>query len=239
MIRISTSGGKGGTGKTSIACGLASVLASRGSRVLVVDLDPQSNAGFALGADPRKDGGAADLIAGRAIDPQRINGIAVLVGGPGLLAPDIARADPEELADKLEGLDGFDFVVVDTPPGAPSLERLGLVAADVVLVVLDPHPFSLSGASRVVEDLDARKRKRRKGPKRWALVPSKIDRRRAADREIAADLATMFEDVPVFEVPQDSALASATADRVPLMTAAPHSRAAEALGVIADWIEKT
>ena len=48
--RIAIAARKGGVGKTSIACGLASVFAAQQKSVLVVDLDPQSNAAYALGA---------------------------------------------------------------------------------------------------------------------------------------------------------------------------------------------
>ena len=45
--RIAVAGRKGGVGKTTISCGIASVFASQNKRVLVVDLDPQSNAALA------------------------------------------------------------------------------------------------------------------------------------------------------------------------------------------------
>lgn len=236
MRRIAIAAGKGGVGKSSIALGLASVFVERGARVLLVDVDPQGNATWGAGAEPQRDGGAADFILGRDTAPQLVGGLAVLAGGPALLGADIARADPEALADALDTVQGFAVAIIDTPPGAPGLERLGLVAADVVLVVVDAHPFSLSGAGRVVEDLSARQKKRRRGPDRWALVASKVDQRRTADRDLPTALAAMFPGVPLLSVPQDSALAGATADRRPLLETAPNSRAAEALGIVADWI---
>ena len=42
---------KGGVGKTSVTLGLADVLATRGQRVLVVDIDPQANATAGLGLE--------------------------------------------------------------------------------------------------------------------------------------------------------------------------------------------
>lgn len=233
MKRIAVASAKGGVGKTSCAVGLASVFASRGLRVLFVDVDSQANGSWALGAELRPTGGAADLIIGRPVAPQVVGDISIFAGSPALLSADVSRVDPEALADALDNVEGFDVAIIDSPPGHPTLERLAIVAADIVFGVCDAHPFGLSGVSRIVRDIEERQRKRRRGPSAVALVASRVDSRRAADRELADALRGIGS--PVFVIPQDAALSGATADRVRLMDAAPTSRAAEALGLIADW----
>ena len=61
--RIAVAARKGGVGKTTVACGLASVLSHQGMGVLVIDLDPQSNAAYVLGVDPIASG-TAELLTG-------------------------------------------------------------------------------------------------------------------------------------------------------------------------------
>jgi chromosome partitioning protein len=66
--RIAVAARKGGVGKTTIACGIASVLAKQGQQVLVIDLNPQSNAAYALGFNPAAPG-TAELLIGENPSP--------------------------------------------------------------------------------------------------------------------------------------------------------------------------
>lgn len=233
--RIAVAARKGGVGKTTVACGLASVLANLGQKVLVVDLDPQSNAGYVLGTNPTAPG-TAELLSGTSPTPLEASpGLHVLPGGPDLTGHNIQALDPEDLADAVTPLD-YDVLVFDCPPGVEYLERLGLVAANVALVCTDAHPLAVMGAGRVLNELNLRQQKGRKGAKRWALVLSKIDLRRSMDQALDKQLATTYPSIKRLIVHQDSALAWAGAERMPLMQYEPSSRGATDLQVIARWV---
>jgi chromosome partitioning protein len=233
--RIAVAARKGGVGKTTVACSLASVLAFQGKRVLVVDLDPQSNAGYVLGVDPTAPG-TAELLSGNAPKPlEAAPNLHVLPGGPDLTDHNIQTLDPEDLADAVAPLN-YDVLIFDCPPGVEYLERLGLVAADVALVCTDAHPLAVVGAGRVLNELNLRQQKGRKGAKRWALVLSKIDLRRSMDRAIDEQLAITYPSIKRLTVHQDSALAWAAAERVPLMQSEPSSKGAKDLLAIAEWV---
>lgn len=233
--RIAVAARKGGVGKTTVACSLASVLAHLGQRVLVVDLDPQSNAGYVLGVDPTAPG-TAELLSGKSPAPLvAASGLHVLPGGPDLTDHNIQALDPEDLADAVAPLD-YDVLIFDCPPGVEYLERLGLVAADVVLVCTDAHPLAVVGAGRVLNELNLRQKKGRKGASRWALVLSKIDLRRSMDQALDKQLAKTYPSLKRLTVHQDSALAWAAAERIPLMQYEPSSKGAKDLQVIAKWV---
>lgn len=132
--RIAVAGRKGGVGKTTITCGIASILASQKNRVLVVDLDPQSNTAFVMGADPTNPG-TAQLLTGKMPQSLKVaENLYVLPGGPDLMSHPIQACDREELAYTVNQLD-FDVVLFDCPPGNEHLERLALKAADTALVI--------------------------------------------------------------------------------------------------------
>ena len=68
LFKVAVCGRKGGVGKTTTSASLASYFAFHGLNVLVVDLDPQSNAGFVLGVDPVAPG-TAELILEKSPNP--------------------------------------------------------------------------------------------------------------------------------------------------------------------------
>jgi chromosome partitioning protein len=234
-IRVAIGAGKGGVGKTTIACGIASVLAHQGRQVLLVDLDPQSNAAWGLGADPTAPG-TAELLLGQHPEPlEATHNLFVLPGGPALKGHDVVRLDPEALADAVTTF-SQDVLVFDCPPGLHHLERLGLVAADSALVVLDAHPFAIQGAARVISELESRQQKQRIGANRWALIMSRVDLRRSLDRDLDAALDHEFPGITRLTVRQDIALAVATTERRPLMDSAPGCRGAEDLQGVVRWL---
>jgi len=235
QTRIAVAARKGGVGKTSIACGLSSVMASQGKRVLVIDLDPQSNAAYVLGTNPTAPG-TADLLSGgspRALEASP--DLYVLPGGPDLAGHTIQSLDPEDLADAVTSMD-YDVLIFDCPPGVEYLERLGLVAADVALICTDAHPLAVMGAGRVINELKLRQQKGRRGAKRWALALSRIDLRRSMDQSLDRQLATTYPTIDRFIVHQDSAVSWAGAERVPLMKYDSNCKAAKDLKAIANWV---
>lgn len=235
QTRIAVAARKGGVGKTSIACGLSSVMASQGKKVLLIDLDPQSNAAYVLGTNPTAPG-TADLLSGRSPVPlEASTGLYVLPGGPDLAGHAIQSLDPEDLADAVVSMD-FDVLIFDCPPGVEYLERLGLVAADVALICTDAHPLAVMGAGRVINELKLRQQKRRRGAKRWALALSRIDLRRSMDQALDKQLAAAYPTIDRFIVHQDAAVAWAGAERVPLIKYDPNCKGAKDLQVIANWV---
>ena len=233
-MKVAVAAGKGGVGKTTLACGIASVLAAQGQRVLLVDLDPQSNAAWGLGADPTQPGTAELLLGEQPVPIALTDHLAVLPGGPGLKGHEVMRLDPEALADAVATFD-YPAIIFDCPPGLDHLERLGLVAAERALIVVDAHPFAIQGAARVIETLSARRQKNRPGAQRWALVMSRVDLRRTLDKDLDAALNAMFPAIDRLQIRQDVALALATTERTPVMPTA--SRGVADLQAVVGWLQ--
>ncbi len=154
---------KGGVGKTTTAVNLAASLAQHGSRVLVIDLDPQGNASTAL--DVAHQSGASSvydvLVEGRPL----ADIVRPAAEMPGLFcAPatiDLAGAEIElvpmvarelRLAKALRAYDTsqFDYVFVDCPPSLGLLTVNALVAAEEVLLPIQCEYYALEGVQQLL-----------------------------------------------------------------------------------------
>ena len=115
---------KGGVGKTTLATHLAGELAARGRTTVVVDADPQ--------------GSALDWAQRR-----HQNGFPRLFSVVGL-ARETLHVEAPELAR------GFDYVIIDGPPRVTALTRSALLAADVVLIPVQPSPYDIWASAEAV-----------------------------------------------------------------------------------------
>jgi len=154
---------KGGVGKTTTAVNLAASLAQHGSRVLVIDLDPQGNASTALDVDHRV---GVPSVYDVLVDDRALAEVIRPVGEmPGLFcAPatiDLAGAEIElvpvvarelRLVRALRGFDAshLDYVFVDCPPSLGLLTVNALVAAEEVLLPIQCEYYALEGVQQLL-----------------------------------------------------------------------------------------
>lgn len=118
---ISVENQKGGVGKTTIAIHIAQALAMSNLAVLLVDADPQ--------------GSARDWAAAREDEPA----FSVI----GLDRPTLHRDLPAIASN-------YDHVVIDGPPRVTDLARSVIIAADLVVIPVQPSPYDVWAASDVV-----------------------------------------------------------------------------------------
>lgn len=164
MLTVAFTNQKGGVGKTSTVVGLASALDRRGLRVLCVDLDPQADLTTWLGLDPlsselnvndaiyANERGAAKAAIQRAALGAQLH----CVGSTLDLAEretDLSPGSEFRLKKALQGVDGFDVVLIDCPPSIGRLVVLGFVAATHVVIVTEPSSASLRGVDNVTHTL--------------------------------------------------------------------------------------
>ena len=154
---------KGGVGKTTSAVNLAASLAQHGSRVLVIDLDPQGNASTALDVEHHV---GVPSVYDVLVDDRPLAEVIRPAGEmPGLYcAPatiDLAGAEIElvpvvarelRLARALRAYDTthLDYVLVDCPPSLGLLTINALVAAEEVLLPIQCEYYALEGVQQLL-----------------------------------------------------------------------------------------
>ena len=158
---------KGGVGKTTTAVNLAASLAMHGSRVLVVDLDPQGNASTALDVDHHS---GIRSVYDVLVDGEPLSTIVRPVAGfPHLYcapaAIDLAGAEIElvplvaresRLARALAGYDAsnLDYIFIDCPPSLGLLTVNALVAAPEVLIPIQCEYYALEGLEQLLQTVE-------------------------------------------------------------------------------------
>ena len=152
---------KGGVGKTTTTVNLAASLASKGKRVLVIDLDPQGNATTVSGIDKaRLEEGVCQVVLGdtdiktavvRSGDGSYdvLGANRALAGAEIELVQEIAREI--RLKNALQTVENdYDFVLIDCPPSLTLLTLNGLVAANGVIVPMLCEYYALEGISDLI-----------------------------------------------------------------------------------------
>ena len=152
---------KGGVGKTTLALHLAAHWAGQGRRVLLIDADPQ---GSALDWSVRRN---------RESLPRRFGVIGLARDTLHREVPDLARST--------------DDIVIDGPPRVAALMRSALLAADLVLLPVQPSPFDGWAAAEMLNLLHEA-RTFRDGPAARFVV-NRCATRTVLARETAAGLA--------------------------------------------------
>lgn len=164
MAAICIANNKGGVGKTTTAVNLAAGLARLNARVLVVDMDGQANATYALTGRVHPVPSIYDVLVGTkrlesVIWQTNEEHVWIVPGDGRLQGADVelaARPGREwRLARALHGHE-FDYILIDTPPSLGVLTQNALAAASRVLVPVSLTEFSLIGMDKLeatVEEL--------------------------------------------------------------------------------------
>ena len=137
---------KGGVAKTTTAAVLAQAAQHKGQRVLALDLDPQANLTFALGADGRQPG-SFELIEGRlpaANLVQHCGGVDVIPASRALATLKTEKGSALRLRKALQPVAAnYDFVVIDTPTLEGELLYNALCASNGLLIPTEADIYNL------------------------------------------------------------------------------------------------
>ncbi|MCL5429954.1 MAG: MinD/ParA family protein [Candidatus Marsarchaeota archaeon] len=148
--RIRVSSQKGGVGKTTIAVNLAVSLSNMGYKCLLIDGDPiNPSIEYHLGL-PDVNIGYKDLLFGDVSSIQKVivrhsdTGLHVIPGVQYMKPYTPTDAQLIKFSQKLHELNGYDYIIVDTPPGfySPVLAK----AYDEAIIVTTPDMPSTTSA---------------------------------------------------------------------------------------------
>lgn len=191
---------KGGTGKTTTTINLGSALGKNGKKVLLIDLDPQSNLSYSL-AIPTADGTLADVFLGtkklKEILIQK-DGIWVAPGSNDLVDIEISLVGQNDRESFLKAIlaeaKGFDYVMIDCPPSLSVLTLNALTAAHEVLIPLQMEVLTLQGLDQITKTVERVKKTFNSKLKIKGIVVVMFDMRRKLSLEVLQYLKENVEE---------------------------------------------
>jgi chromosome partitioning protein len=225
---------KGGVGKTTTAVNLSAALAMLGSRVLLVDSDPQGNATSGVGVTTPADmattyealiGGAS---AAQAIRSTETPGLDIMPADPRLAGAEVELVGIDRREGALaRALDGekarYDFIFIDCPPSLGLLTLNALTAADSVLVPIQCEYYALEGLGRLLETIERMKESLNPGLALEGILLTMYDSRLNLSVQVAQEARHFFGDrVYQTMIPRNVRLGEAPSFGKPITVYDPH-----------------
>jgi chromosome partitioning protein len=234
---------KGGVGKTTTVVNLGAYLGSFGSRVLLVDCDPQANTSSGVGVS-LSSGGLYDVLTDAApladaIVPTAIPGVDLLPSTAELAGAEIELLDAEDRTGVLLGAladvrDRYAYILLDCPPSLGLITLNALMAADAVIVPVQCEYLALEGLARLMNTLERVRSGSNPRLRIFGLVMTMHDARTSLSQQVTDEVRRHYPDL-IFTtvIPRNVRLSEAPSFGESILQYDPHSRGAEAYAALA------
>jgi len=236
---------KGGVGKTTTTINLGAAIAERGKKVLIVDLDPQSNTTTGLGVSTRELSISTyqviiqEKTASEAILNVGVNNLDLLPSSLELAGAEIelvtAFSREQRLARALDGvINDYDFILIDCPPALGLLTVNALCFAKEVIVPIQCEYYALEGLGQLVGNVDLVKANLNPELEISKIVLVMYDSRTKISKQVADEVREYFGDRVCNQIiPRSVRLSEAPSYGQPITVFDPTSRGAIAYNELA------
>ena len=227
---IAVTNQKGGVGKTTTCASLCGCLAALGKKVLAIDLDPQGNFSFSLGADADDGYTIYDVFKGNTDIYDTVRHCSccdvipanILLSGIELELTSVGRE--YILKEHLATIAGnYDYVIIDTPPALSILTINAYNAANYLIIPMIAEILSLQGIAQLKETIFAVKKYYNKSLEIRGILLNKYNPRLILTKEVEELDTDVFEQ----KISGSVILAEAPAHAKTIYEYAPRSKAAK------------
>lgn len=197
---------KGGVGKTTTSINTAVCLAEAGATVLLIDIDPQSNASHGLGVDTNKvsvniyDVFSQTSALESAIVNTNVPNLFLVPSSPELAGAEVELIEKPRrefiLADAIRGVrSDFDYLFIDCPPSLSILTVNGLVAADNLIIPVQCEYYALEGLGQLLRTIELIKNNLNPQLRIAGLLMTMFDSRTNLSTQVVNEVRSHFPDL--------------------------------------------
>jgi len=198
---------KGGVGKTTTTINLAASLAKKGKKVLIIDVDPQTNATTSLGFNRNDyEYNVYHVLIGikkisEVILKTEIENLDIVPANIGLVGIDkefynSSKKNRELLLKKaLEPVnDKYDYIMIDSPPALGPITINALGAADSVIIPIQCEFFALEGLAQLLNTINLLKKSINPKLRIKGFLPTMYSENNNLSKQVLDDLSHHFKD---------------------------------------------
>ncbi len=241
---------KGGVGKTTTAINIASFLAIGGSRVLLVDMDPQGNASSGIGIERKVNRKTVydvlihEVPIREAIAENVLPNLSVLPANIDLAGAEIAminRLSRETiLTEALSTVQGnYDFIFIDVPPSLGLLTLNALVAANALIIPIQAEYYALEGIGHLMKTVEIVRKRLNPNLEIALVLMTMVDVRYRLAQQVIEEVKLYFGDkVSKNLITRNVKLSEAPSHGLPISLYDPRSKGAQLYKQIAEEVRK-
>jgi len=230
---ISVINQKGGVGKTTTTINLATALAKKGKKILIIDLDPQGNATTGLGkSNNDEEKSVYNILIGKisaenAIQKSSVKGLDLIGSNVNLSGLEVETANDANRAFLLKEIlkkennslfNDYENIFIDCPPSLSLLTVMSLVSADELLIPLQTEFFALEGITQLVKTIDRIKANLNPKLSIRGILLTMFDKRNKLSSQVDNEARKHFKDkVYKTVIPRNVRLSEAPSHGVPCL----------------------
>lgn len=229
---------KGGVGKSTTAINLSACLAYQGSKILLIDFDPQANASSGLG-ETANGSCIYDSLIGKkplseVVKTTTIKNLDIAPASIELAGAEIELVSALSRENKLKRVLGqlnekYDYIMIDCPPSLGLLTVNALTAASELIIPVQCEYYAMEGLSRLLDSIELVKNNLNQNLEINGIVMTMQDKRTKLSKEVINEVSKYFPE-KVFKtvIPRSVKLSEAPSYGKPIILYDEHSKGAQA-----------